>query len=90
MDTECDVDHKRTLSNIIRFPNPPNLRLGRPIQTNLLTVDDGLRAGGLTMRVHRGFTTCLLRKSGTRDTSCDSSKKQSLPAHSSLTEDFRT
>ncbi len=38
MDTECDVDHKLTLSNIMRFPNPPNRRSGRPIRTNLLTI----------------------------------------------------
>ncbi len=38
MDTESDVDHKQTLSNIMRFPNPPNRRSGRPIRTNLLTV----------------------------------------------------
>ncbi len=38
MDTECDVDRKQTLSNIMRFPNPPNRRSGRPIRTNLLTI----------------------------------------------------
>ncbi len=38
MDTECDVDHKQTLSNIMRFPNPPNRRSGRPIRTDLLTI----------------------------------------------------
>ncbi len=38
MDTECDVDHKQTFSNIMRFPNPPNRRSGRPIRTNLLTI----------------------------------------------------
>ncbi len=27
-----------TLSNIMRFPNPPNRRSGRPIRTNLLTI----------------------------------------------------
>ncbi len=38
MDTECDVDHKQTLSNIMRFPNTPNRRSGRPIRTNLLKI----------------------------------------------------
>ncbi len=41
MDTECDVDHKQTLSNILQFPNPPNRRSGRPIRTNLLTMGLG-------------------------------------------------